>query len=147
MERMLFPFDEVMELIEFNQAYRQASPSARLDKEGDEKEQGEARALHLVGDHGVYLMSGTVEKMPPQEGAGEPVHVLYAKGCNPHEDEDFYECKCALFGGDDGVEPIPVEHLNKLYLAVLKHKVTPADVFLTIRLLANEVEVGLMPRR
>jgi len=51
----------------------------------------------LVGDHGVYLMSFT-----------QPVPrvIVYAQGCNPHIDEDFYDTKHDVFGGDDGADEI-----------------------------------------
>lgn len=61
-------------------------------------------SLSLVGDHGVYLMTNAkLEGTPSSRGT-----VVYAEGCNPDLDEDFYENKELLFGGDDGSVPLPV---------------------------------------
>ena len=59
------------------------------------------RGLQLVGDHGVYLMSNAPEQQKQPNGR---YRVAYAEGCDPDKDEDFYENKRELFGGDDGVE-------------------------------------------
>ncbi len=56
----------------------------------------------LVGDHGVYIMS--VEG--PKKDDGSAKIVVYAEGCNPETDEDYYDNKRDIFGGDDGVEDI-----------------------------------------
>ncbi|HGW2943519.1 TPA: DUF3085 domain-containing protein [Citrobacter freundii] len=62
-------------------------------------------ALILVGDHGVYLITNAkADGSPSSRGT-----VAYAKGCNPRLDDDFYENKCNLFGGDDGSVRIPSE--------------------------------------
>lgn len=61
--------------------------------------------LWLVGDQGVYLMS-----------SGEPVmerdggHVVYARECNPDRMafDDWWATKRRSFGGDDGVEVLPL---------------------------------------
>ena len=52
--------------------------------------------LMLVGDHGVYLMSFAQEPDKRQ--------IVYAEGCNPKTDDDFYENKRHIFGGDDGAD-------------------------------------------
>lgn len=54
----------------------------------------------LVGDQGVYLMATAQE-------AGKRL-IVYAKGCDPTIDsfDDWWENKNALFGGDDGADPI-----------------------------------------
>ena len=54
--------------------------------------------LMLVGDHGVYMMSFDQE-------VGKRT-IVYAVGCNPNTDEDFYDNKERLFGGDDGADQI-----------------------------------------
>lgn len=57
-------------------------------------------SLMLVGDQGVYVMGNQpFVKMPD---------VCYAVGADPTKDEDFYQTKRDMFGGDDGVEYIPV---------------------------------------
>jgi len=57
--------------------------------------------LTLVGDHGVYIMSFAHSVA---DGATRP--LVYAEGCDPEVDEDFYENKNDLFGGDDGGDDI-----------------------------------------
>ena len=61
--------------------------------------------LQLVGDQGLYLITNARfedESSPASRGT-----VAYAKGCDPNKDDDFYENKVALFGGDDGTVAIP----------------------------------------
>ncbi|MND15822.1 hypothetical protein D3C80_60560 [compost metagenome] len=61
--------------------------------------------LMLVGDHGLYLITNAkAEGTPASRGT-----VVYAAGCNPKLDDDFYENKCDLFGGDDGSVSLPME--------------------------------------
>ncbi|MBW3762683.1 DUF3085 domain-containing protein [Aeromonas veronii] len=61
-------------------------------------------ALVLVGDHGLYLITNAkVEGSPASRGT-----VVYAAGCNPMLDDDFYENKCELFGDDDGSVTLPM---------------------------------------
>ena len=59
-------------------------------------------ALMLVGDHGVYILSG--HQRPEQP----PFEVAYAKRLNPKVDKDWYNRKGRLFGWDDGVEFIHI---------------------------------------
>ena len=51
----------------------------------------------LVGDSGIYLMC--FDQPTPRT-------IVYAKGCNPDKDADYYENKTALYGGDDGGDDI-----------------------------------------
>lgn len=70
--------------------------------------------LQLVGDQGVYLMTNV--KYPAGETPANENMVVYASGCNPDKDDDFYENKCHKFGGDDGSISLPfswVEHALK----------------------------------
>lgn len=53
--------------------------------------------LHLVGDHGVYVMSFD------QKGKRD---VVYARGCDPNVNEGWYDLKRITFGGDDGADAI-----------------------------------------
>jgi len=67
------------------------------------EEKNPVAALWLVGDQGVYLMSN---------GSGDTKGpIAYAKGCDPDKDDfdDWWELKRASFGGDDGVELLPLE--------------------------------------
>lgn len=73
--------------------------------------------LWLVGDHGVYLMTNTKEKLlnDNQLSASdtEPgrCFVVYAEGINPEKDDsgDWWDRKVETFGGDDGVEFLELE--------------------------------------
>ncbi|WP_166256081.1 DUF3085 domain-containing protein [Marinobacter salicampi] len=65
------------------------------------------RCFQLVGDRGVYLITNAKfegDSTPASRGT-----VAYANGCNPEVDEDYYENKVALFGGDDGTVTIPYQ--------------------------------------
>lgn len=67
---------------------------------------GMEKTLHLdlVKDHGVYLMSGNDKNFNLNKEVGGS-SVVYALGCNPELDSDWYE-ECRELGGDDFVEPI-----------------------------------------
>lgn len=54
--------------------------------------------LMLVGDEGVYLMSFDQEVGQRQ--------IIFAEGCNPNKDPDWYDKKGEAFGYDDGGDPI-----------------------------------------
>jgi Protein of unknown function (DUF3085) len=65
------------------------------------------KGLWLVGDEGVYLMPNT---------EGETRTIVYAKECDPTK-LDFYRwwhVKHATFGGDDGVEFISIEEIERI---------------------------------
>lgn len=61
----------------------------------------------IVGDQGVYLMHNG---MFPD---GEKAVVIYAEECNPEKTHDWYEVKRATFGGDDGVDAIDKETIER----------------------------------
>lgn len=65
------------------------------------------KGLWLVGDHGVYLMPNTT--------AGKRI-VVYARECDPTklEFDAWWAAKRATFGGDDGIEFIPIEEIECL---------------------------------
>lgn len=82
-----------------------------------------APALFLVGDEGVYLMSNGKPGLPKDEEAaakqadGEEFFsckVAYAKGFDPEKDDDYYENKRRIFGGDDGAETLMVTDFEPL---------------------------------
>ena len=82
-----------------------------------------APALFLVGDEGIYLMSNGKPGLPEDEEAaarqeaGEQFFaskVAYAKGCDPKKDDDYYENKQRIFGGDDGAETLMVSDFEPL---------------------------------
>jgi len=64
--------------------------------------------LFLVGDSGCYLMSTGQPGLKPDTG-DSPNKVVYAEGCDPDKNQDtWWDLKQATFGGDDGVEFLPV---------------------------------------
>ncbi|WP_019583837.1 DUF3085 domain-containing protein [Thioalkalivibrio sp. ALE16] len=70
--------------------------------------------LLLVGDHGVYLMSSGIPDLMAPEDGGERRAVVYALGCDPERDPDWYDTKQDTFGGDDGVDKIPLSFFDSL---------------------------------
>lgn len=85
----------------------------------------------LVGDHGVYLMSFEAPKNLP----GDQRAVVYAQGCDPKgDDENWYDNKVELFGGDDGCEILYT--VAEFYEVMAKCK-----KWLHVRLTESELEV------
>jgi hypothetical protein len=85
-------------------------------------------ALILVGDQGVYLITNAkVAGTPASRGT-----VSYASGCDPKINDDFYENKEMLFGGDDGSISIPYSWAQW----AIQHKTNTFRIKLT----ANSVE-------
>lgn len=167
-DAMYFPFDEVLELAAFNLAHNQGAaygdlfdddlyPGGKvITKDGgnwpdesmiDQGKLNNNRALHLVGDHGVCLMAGTVETMPAKEGAKVPNYVVYAQGCNPEHDEFFYENKVDLFGGDDGVERISLSTICTMEGALKARSKSPSDNLLKIRFEGDSMLIAVVAKR
>lgn len=61
--------------------------------------------LLLVGDEGVYL---TTNAYDPEKVLKSP-SPIYAEGCDPKIDDDWFDRKGTVFGFDDGVVSIPLE--------------------------------------
>lgn len=68
-------------------------------------------ALWLVGDQGVYLMGNDVGRVPAERP------VVYALECPPDDDH----AKRTVFGGDDGVEELPLRDVEEWVLAAELH--------------------------
>ncbi len=86
--------------------------TARADYEGNTD-----KGIWLVGDQGVYLMANTSDGIHNSKMAADDKHfVVYANQCNPQtmEFDDWWEAKRASFGGDDGVEVIKLEDIDRL---------------------------------
>lgn len=84
--------------------------------------------LLLVHDHGVYIMS-----------TAQPVGqrtIVYAEGCHPENDPDWWETSRNLVGGDDFGEPIGTA-ADTLHL--LKHAKRG------LQLLVTETELTIEP--
>lgn len=86
--------------------------------------------LTLVGDSGLYLLGNQISDEP----ASKSGHLVYAKGCNPSSDDDFYDEKQRIWGGDDGSVSIPLEWVD---LAVKAGKRR-----FSIKLLKNSIQLG-----
>ena len=71
-------------------------------------EQVTGKGLWLVGDDGVYLMPNT-------QCEGKP-NVVYARECDPTklEFDEWWGVKQDTFGGDDGVEFISIEEIERI---------------------------------
>jgi hypothetical protein len=110
MSRLTFDLAAVRELM----AHAKAAPQHRptFDDETTDRNT-EPAALMLVGDTGIYLASNGVPHLPREDGT-EGMKVVYATECNPDTNEDWYDAKIALFGGDDGVDDIPIADLDRM---------------------------------
>lgn len=62
-------------------------------------------AILFVHDQGIYCMSNGIPRDVVDEKSN---YCVYAKGCDPRTDEDFYDEAHYLVGGDDFVEIFPV---------------------------------------
>lgn len=67
--------------------------------------------LLLVGDHGVYLMTNSKPGVLKKDGSGHS-EVIYANGCNPDKDADWWDTKGDTFGSSDGVEFIDLPEMT-----------------------------------
>ena len=52
--------------------------------------------IELVHDDGVYLFAKE----------GKKIVVVYAEGCNPEKNKNYYETSCHLVGGGDFAHPL-----------------------------------------
>lgn len=100
--------------------------------------------LFLVHDQGVYLMSNG---LPPDKEGLDPKNpmcfVVYAKGCDPKKDEDWWEHARDLVGGDDFAENIPTSDFKPDTIEELR--AGKADA--VIRVSETELEICAAPRR
>jgi hypothetical protein len=87
--------------------------------------------LWLVGDLGVYLMSNgdPADKIKPDS---DGLYVAYAEECDPKLNDEWYENKVSIFGGDDDCEFLPLSFFDKAMdlpdEAKLKVKLTRSQV-------------------
>ncbi len=105
MGTLRFRLDEVRPLA------RHALGSSRFRKtfveEEEKREPGPA--LHLVHDHGVYIMSNGLPMDMVGSGKCRQARVAYAAGCDPRNDANWWEESRAQVGGDDFVESLPLD--------------------------------------
>lgn len=90
--------------------------------------------LWLVGDQGVYILSNG------KLADGIKPLVVYAEGCDPNKDDDWFEVKRRTFGGDDGVDFIDAESLEALIAA------SPGCTHLQIAFLPDAMQLSVIAR-
>ncbi len=108
---LTFPVAAVRAVIDRGISDAKANGGFRDPHFGLAPDKNEKPGLWLVGDHGVYAMSNG--KLA--EGA-KPL-VVYAEGCDPNTDDDWFEVKRRTFGGDDGVDFLDAGGLEPLIAA------------------------------
>jgi Protein of unknown function (DUF3085) len=74
---------------------------------GYQSDETPAPGFLFVHDDGIYMMSNGIPG--DTEGAQTRQHVVYAAGCDPQNDPDFYDTARDLVGGDDFAEYIAFE--------------------------------------
>ncbi len=79
--------------------------------------------MQLVGDDGVYWMSGVSyeDHIKNEEGKAD---VCYAHNCNPHTQDfdEWWDAKQMTFGGDDGVDSIEAFHVARVCLRCIANR-------------------------
>jgi hypothetical protein len=104
--KAIFPMTEMLhQIVE----YTQGETEFRVPYGGTDEVNGEP-CLWLVHDQGLYLMSGAAEQLRSPDGKHS---VVYAKGCNPYTDSNYWDFSRLLVGGDDFVDRIPLESFVK----------------------------------
>ena len=87
---LTFPIDSVEQEL----ALAKASKPNRDGKHG----------MALVGDRGVYLMAWCERPaLQTEADKKDGYKVVYATQCDPTTNQDWYNVKRTVFGGDDGV--------------------------------------------
>lgn len=74
----------------------------------------EVQALSFVHDQGLYLMSTGIPHLEHPDKP-ESSKVVYAVGCHPDEDDEWWDTSCELVGGDDFAEYIPVASFDEIF--------------------------------
>ena len=109
-----------------------------MDK--DEDKQIEP-SLVLVGDDGVYFMNHSKKMNRAKDKKGSV--VVYCEECNPNIHEDVWERKRMIFGGDDGVIPIPISWFTRA--RPLKEKSQSNKLFYKMGISENQVRMCGIP--
>lgn len=90
--------------------------------------------LWLVGDEGVYIMSNG------RLAAGQRPLVIYAAECDPSTNPDWWHYKRCHFGGDDGVDFLDADAIERLFAA------SPAATHLVIEMTDNDMSLVAIHR-
>lgn len=124
--RLTFPWTGIEKILE-------ELLSAETIKPLYERETG--KGFWLVGDQGVYLMPNTTDGTHHKNRKkDEKLLVVYAEECDPVklEFDEWWANKRASFGGDDGVEFIEIETIEKLAANVPQKKAKPYALLIDI---------------
>lgn len=90
--------------------------------------------LLLVKDQGIYLMSAEGEWRKD----GHIKYLVYADGCHPEKDEDWYDTACEFAGGDDFCEHLKLD-------AKAAERILSEGNQLRIHLLKEELIIHVAP--
>ena len=85
------------------------------------------KGLLLVKDRGAYLMSGGNPPLLKDNGKGH--EVVYATGCDPRKDVDWYDDVYYLCGGDDFIMRVELSMLDRLLEGFTKKHGQPPSQF------------------
>lgn len=100
--------------------------------------------LFLVHDQGVYLMSNG---LPADKEGLDPkspmCFVVYARGCDPKKDQDWWERARDLVGGDDFAENLPASDFKPATIEALR----AGSLDVVIHVNETQFEIRLVPRR
>jgi hypothetical protein len=66
----------------------------------------------MIVDEGCCLMAATQKELPRVDG-GKGSFVVYCEGLNPEVDDDCYERKRNVFGGDDFNQVLPLDWFQR----------------------------------
>ena len=99
--------------------------------------QDTGKGLWLVGDEGVYLMPNTV---------GSKRTIVYARECDPTklEFDDWWVVKGITFGGDDGIEFINIDEIERLSASPPKPDMRPQ--YLAIEMTPEQLSLSIVWR-
>ncbi|MCG7584751.1 DUF3085 domain-containing protein [Photobacterium sp. OFAV2-7] len=85
-------------------------------------------AISLVHNQGVYLIANSkIDDSCPEKS------IVYAEGCNPSCDEEWYNTSRSLVGGDDFSQELPPEWFESLLITdtqTLSLSITENDISL-----------------
>jgi len=91
--------------------------------------------LILAHDCGVYLMSGAGPRDISEDGVN--IYVVYAKGCHPTEDADWYDTARDLVGGDDFGAHLPTE-----FAQAIKEQIDQGAEEITLNVSSNQIKLA-----
>lgn len=88
-----------------NQGRTEADPNFSFPDQDKLDKSKLCASFWLVKDQGLYIMHNGVCETDDKVNRT----VVYAEGCDPDNDPDWYENARSIFGGDDGCNAIPLD--------------------------------------